>query len=112
MATSEGHLAQAVDEALEPERRRALRRWACATAGRVAVGLSALWAMALGLQHAVGLTLPWTFFGFMGSMMAALAFSQSEGRDHLRKEASTPEPSWSGRRVAKPRRAPGPRPSP
>ena len=86
MATSEEHLAQAVDEALAPawphEHRRAIRRWRYATAGRVAGALLALWA----LGAVVGMRLPWTFFGFMGVIMAMAAFSQTEGREHLRQE--------------------------
>ena len=90
MATSEEQLAQAVDEALEPawshERRRAIRRWNLSTVGRVAGGLLALWALGFLMDLTVGLVLPWIFFAFMGSMMTVLAFSQSEGREHLEKE--------------------------
>jgi acyl-CoA synthetase (AMP-forming)/AMP-acid ligase II len=86
MATSEEHLGQAVDEVLDPawpdERRRALRRWSYSTVGRVAAGLLALWAFGL----IIGLTLPWTFYGFMGLMMTSAAFSQEEGREHLRRD--------------------------
>jgi len=88
MALAEDHLRRAVDEALEPawprERRRALQRWAWSTAGRVATGLVALCALGLVLHLMFGLTLPWVFYGFMGTLMAVLAFSQSEGREHLR----------------------------
>ena len=87
MATSEDHLAQAVDEVLDPawpdERRRALRRWSYATIGRVAGGLLGLWALGFVLGLVAGLTLPWTFFAFMGVMMTGAAFSQDEGREHL-----------------------------
>lgn len=90
MVTSEEHLAGAVDEVLDPawedERRRAVRRWAYCTAERVAGGLLALWALGLVMHFIVGLTVPWMSFGFMGVLMAVLAFSQSEGRTHLRKE--------------------------
>ncbi len=89
MASSEEHLARAVDEALEPawphERRRALRRWNCSTMGRVAAGLLALWSLVFVLHVMVGLTMPWTFYGFMGTMMTVGAFRQEEGREHLRK---------------------------
>ena len=88
MALSEDHLRRAVDETLEPawphERRRALQRWAWSTAGRVAVGLVALSSLGLALRVMFGMTLPWVFYGFMGALMAALAFAQSEGREHLR----------------------------
>ncbi len=87
MATSEEQLAQAVDEALEPERRRALRRWSYATLGRVAGGLLGLWALVFAIHILVGLTMPWTFYGFMGAMMTRAAFGQEEGREHLRRDA-------------------------
>ena len=86
MATSEERLAQAVDEALDPawphERRRALRRWSYSTVGRVAAGLLGVWVLAF----IIGMRLPWTFFGCMGSLMTLAAFSQAEGREHLRRE--------------------------
>jgi Kef-type K+ transport system membrane component KefB len=86
MALSEDELRRAVDEALEPERLRALHRWAWATAGRVAVALVALFALGLVLRVLFGMTLPWMFFAFMGALMAATAFAQPEGREHLCRE--------------------------
>jgi len=82
MATFEEQLALAVDEALEPERRRALRRWNYSTVGRVACPLLALWV----LGSVTGMRLPWTFFVFMGAMMTKAAFAQTEGREHLSRE--------------------------
>jgi hypothetical protein len=91
MATSEEHVAQAVDEVLDPawpdERRRALWRWSYATIGRVAAGLLGLWALGFVMHLMVGLTLPWVFYGFMAVMMIMAAFSQEEGREHLRRES-------------------------
>ncbi len=79
---------EAVDEILEPawarERRRALRRWRLETGVRLIAGLLALWAMCVVLRLVVGLALPWTFFGFMTLLMAGAAFSQTDGREHLR----------------------------
>ena len=79
---------EAVDEILEPawarERRRALRRWRLETGVRLIAGLLALWAMCFVLRLVVGLALPWTFFGFMTLLMAGAAFSQTDGREHLR----------------------------
>jgi hypothetical protein len=90
MAASDEQLAHAVDDVLDPawegERRQAMRRWAWATAGRVAGGLVVLWVLGLVMHFIVGLTLPWVFFGFMGVLMAVFAFSESEGREHLRRE--------------------------
>jgi len=90
MASSDEQLAQAVDAVLTPAwpdaRRRALRRRSCATIGRVAGGLVGLWALGLVAHLVVGLTLPWIFFGCMGAMMTLAAFSQQEGREHLRRE--------------------------
>ena len=90
MALSDDHLRQAVDEAMEPswprERRRALHRWAWSTAGRVAAALLALFVLGLIMQALVGVTLPWVFFGFIGALMAVLAFLQSDGREHLRQQ--------------------------
>jgi hypothetical protein len=88
MALSEDHIQRAVDEALEPawphERHRALQRWRWATAGRITAGLATLFALGLALRLMFGMTLPWVFYGFMGALMTVLAFSQSEGREHLR----------------------------
>ena len=90
MATSDEHLAQAVDEALDPawpvERRLALRRWRYATAGRVAVAMAALWALGLGMRVVVGTMLPWTFFAVIGALMTLAAFRQEEGREHFREK--------------------------
>jgi hypothetical protein len=90
MATSDEHLAHAVDEALDPvwpfERRLALRRWRLATAARVAIAMAALWGLGLGMRIVVGMALPWTFFAFIGAMMTLAAFHQEEGREHLREE--------------------------
>jgi len=86
MADSEEHLARAVDEVLDPawidERRRALRRWSYSTIGRVAIGMLALWVFDL----LIGMALPWVFFVFMAVLMTGSAFSQEEGREHLRQE--------------------------
>jgi len=94
MATSGEHVAQAVDEVLEPawpdECRRALRRWSYATIGRVTGGLLGLWALEFVMHLMVGLTLPWIFYGFMGVMMTSAAFSQEEGRGHLRRDSGAP----------------------
>jgi hypothetical protein len=95
MALSEDHIRRAVDEALAPvwirERRRARRRWAWETAGRVVAGLAALGALALTVRIAMGVSVPWIFFACMAVLMTALAFSQSEGREHLREgRPSTP----------------------
>jgi len=90
MATSEEHLARAVDEALDPiwgrERRWALRRWNFSTAARVAGGFLGLWALVFVLHVMIGLTMPWTFYGFMGVTMTVAASGQEEGREHLRRE--------------------------
>jgi hypothetical protein len=83
---TQDHVRRIVDEALDPawkhERQRALRRWVVSTVARVATGLLVLWVVGSVLH------LPWTFLGFMGFLMTALAFSQTEGRDHLRRDVS------------------------
>jgi hypothetical protein len=90
MAIPEDHIREAVDEALGPawphERRRAIRRWVISTAGRVVGGLLVLWAIGFVVHLVAGMTLPWVFFVFVGFMMTILAFSQPEGREHLRQE--------------------------
>jgi hypothetical protein len=81
-------IEQAVDDILEPawvrERRRALRRWRFETGVRLGAGLLPLWAMCLVLRLVVGVTMPWIFLGFMTALMTGAAFSQMDGREHLR----------------------------
>ena len=88
MASSERDVRRAVDEALDRawahERRRALQRWRLSTAARVAFGLLVLLVLDLVMRLMFDMTLPWAFFGIMGTLMATLAFSQTEGREHLR----------------------------
>jgi len=45
-----------------------------------------LWALGFVMHLMVGLTLPWIFYGFMGLLMTGAAFSQEEGRGHLRRD--------------------------
>jgi len=82
-------LEHALEESLAPvwerERHRALRAWALATGARVALGLGALVALSLLVYLVTGAALPWTFYAFMGVIMTAGAFSQQEGREHLRR---------------------------
>jgi hypothetical protein len=84
----EDQLTKSVEDVLAPawarERRRALRHWAWPTAARVAGGLLCLWVLGLVLYLVFGLILRWTFFGFIGLLMTGAAFSQTEGREHLR----------------------------
>jgi hypothetical protein len=67
MVTSEEHLAQAVDEVLEQawfrEQRRARRRLAYCTLGRIALGLAIFWAVAIVAHLIVGVNIPWVLFG-------------------------------------------------
>jgi hypothetical protein len=90
MSRAEDHIRSMVDQTLEPvwsyERCRALWRWRCETAGRVGAGLVALLILGIGVHLLVGVTVPWTFFGFTGFLMTVLAFSQTEGREHLRQD--------------------------
>jgi hypothetical protein len=81
-------LEHALEESLAPawerERRRALRAWALATAARVALALGALVVLSLPVCLMTGATLPWAFDAVIAVMMTAGAFSQKEGREHLR----------------------------
>jgi len=99
MPVSEDRIAQAVEEVLGPawerERRRALWRWRRGTAARVVGGLVGVWGLALTLRFVVGMTLPWTFFAFIGFLMTVGGFSQPEGREHLR-EPQAGEPGRAG----------------
>jgi hypothetical protein len=65
-----------------------MRRWTFETGIRLVAGLLALWSMCLVLRLLVGLTMPWTFFAFTTALMAGAAFSQKDGREHLRQEKS------------------------
>ena len=89
MTGAEDHIRKIVDETLDPrwdhERQRALRRWVASTLARVVGGLLVLWGLVVVLH------LPWTFLGFMGFLLTALAFSQTEGRDHLRQDVASTE---------------------
>jgi hypothetical protein len=90
-------MEQAVDDILEPvwvrERRRALRRWNFETGIRLAAGLLPLWGICLILWLAAGVTLPWSFLGFMTVLMTGAAFSQKDGREHLRERRPTRSPA-------------------
>jgi hypothetical protein len=77
-------LEEVLGSAWRRERRRALRKWAFATAARVLTALGALWALSFLLFVVFGMSLPWTFFALIGVLMSAGAFSQKEGREHLR----------------------------
>jgi hypothetical protein len=90
MSLAEEHIRSIVDETLEPvwscERRRALRRWRWETIGRVTGGLFALVGLSFAVHVMVGMGVSWTFLACMGFLMTVLAFSQTEGREHLRQD--------------------------
>jgi len=79
MATAEEHLRQEVDEVLEPvwrrERLHARRRITCATLGRVALGMSGLWVLAVVVNLVVGVAVPWIAFGVITTLAVVLAFA-------------------------------------
>lgn len=87
MSGSEEHLRQAVDDVLEAawpdERRRASRQLVASTVWRAVCGVLAFWAMGVALA-AFGLTLPWTFYAFIGGLTLVVALHEARDPEHLR----------------------------
>ena len=77
MVTSEEHLAQAVDEVLEPARSRehgrASRKLGYRTLGQGALGLAVFWAVAIVADLIAGVNIPWVLLAVMTVLGTAVA---------------------------------------
>jgi hypothetical protein len=88
MSGPDEDLQDAVDDVLESvwpnERRRGRTRWNLATLGRIAGGLAGFFGMSLMLYWVAGVSLPWSFYGFIGAMTISGGVREGRYPEHLR----------------------------